>query len=104
MEYICGYCGKSYPTIEERMKCEASCRETIETKKERMQTEKRQEEMNRDYKELDDMVDKRNKMNADIRELRESLDKKYYGAEADQFYSLLDIPCVNLPRDLIFRW
>jgi hypothetical protein len=77
MDYICGYCGKAYPTVGERMECEKKCYEKKIQEEENLKASKREEEMKKDYASITDLVKERDALDEKIKLLVRDFDKKY---------------------------
>ena len=97
MDYICGYCGKPYHTIGERMECERKCNEKKAHAEEKLKVSKRDEEMKRDLDEITTLSNERDKMNTKIAEMVKEYDKKYNVFEYSEF------PYLFRPLDTFFR-
>ena len=77
MEYICGYCGKAYSTVGERMVCERVCHKNKVQEEEKLKISKREEEMKKDLNEISILTKERNRIEARISDLAKVYDKKY---------------------------
>ena len=77
MDYICGYCGKPYATIAERMECERKCNEKKVQEEETLKVSKRDEEMKKDYVSITALVKERDTLDEQIRDSIQAFDKKY---------------------------
>ena len=97
MDYICGYCGKAYPTIGERMECERKCHEKKVQEEENLKASKRDEEMKKDYASITDLVKERDALDEKIKLLVRDFDKKYNVFEYSEF------PYLFRPLDTFFR-
>lgn len=98
MDYICGYCGKHYPTIGERMECERKCHAKKIQDEEKLKASKRDEEMKKDSDNIMSLVKERNNIEAKISDLVKEYDKKY-----DTFATAEIMPWFN-PFDRFFRF
>ena len=90
MDYICGYCGKAYPTIGERMECERKCHEKKVQEEENLKASKRDEEMKKDYASITDLVKERDALDEKIKLLVRDFDKKYNAITPINWGSLFD--------------
>ena len=77
MDYICGYCGKAYPTVGERMECEKKCYEKKIQEEENLKASKREEEMKKDSDNIMALVKERDGLAAKISDMVKEYDKKY---------------------------
>lgn len=77
MDYICGYCGKAYHTIRERMECEKACHDKKIQEEENLKASKRDEEMKKDYASITELVKERDTLDEKIKLLVRDFDKKY---------------------------
>ena len=97
MDYICGYCGKAYSTIGERMECEKKCHDKKIQEEENLKKSKRDDEMKKDLEEITALSNERDKMNTKIAEMVKEYDKKYNVFEYSEF------PYLFRPLDTFFR-
>ena len=77
MDYICGYCGKAYPTVGERMECEKKCYEKKIQEEENLKASKREEEMKKDYASITALVKERDALDEKVKLAVKDFDKKY---------------------------
>ena len=77
MEFKCGYCGKVYSTIGERMACEQACHDKKVQEDEKLKASKRNEEMKTDYASITALVKERDALDEKIKLLVRDFDKKY---------------------------
>ena len=97
MEFKCGYCGKVYSTIGERMACEQACHDKKVQEEEKLKASKRDEEMKKDYASITELVKERDRLNTKISEMVKEYDKKYDVFEYSEF------PYLFRPLDTFFR-
>lgn len=98
MDYICGYCGKAYPTIGERMECEKKCHEKKTQEEEKLKASKREEEMKGDSDKIFALAKQRDDLDAKISELVKAYDSKYGVFTTESLYPLFK------PFDRFFRF
>ena len=91
-KFICGYCGKEYATVEERMECERACRAKQLQEEEKKASEERNAKMEADYKDLTELIKKRDEMNDMIRKSRDEYSKKYYSGFTPKVFTFFDDP------------
>ena len=98
MEFTCGYCGKSYGTIGERMECERKCHEKKVKEEESLKASKREEEMKADSDKIFALAKQRDDLDAKISELVKAYDSKYGVFTTESLYPLFN------PFDRFFRF
>jgi len=86
MEFTCGYCGKPYPTIGERMECERKCHEKKAQEEEKLKSSKREEDMKSDSDKIFALAKQRDDLDAKISELVKAYDRKYGVFTNESFY------------------
>lgn len=90
--FNCGYCGHSYDTVEERMKCEKNCRTKKIKEEEEAKAAKQKESMEKDYENLEKMIDERNKFDNQIVKEVSEFQKKYHNEHKNTFTTFLGYP------------
>ena len=88
MEFTCGYCGKVYSTIGERMECEKGCHEEKIREEEKLKAAKRDEEISKDYSSLMALVKERDELDQKISDSVKKYNQKYYGTEISSLNQL----------------
>lgn len=95
-KFICGFCGKEYTTVEERMECERKCRAKQLQEAEKKASEERNAKMETDYNKLSTLIKKRDEMNDAINKARDEYSKKYYNGFTPKIFTLFDDPWFRL--------
>jgi len=96
MKFTCGYCGKTWDTVQERMKCEADCYEKKRKEEARDKEIKKAEDRKNDSEAISSLVEQRNKLDEQIKDAIGKYNKKYNRPFECNFTPLM--------RDLFFRF
>jgi len=93
-KFVCGYCGKEYDNVEDRMECEKKCRAEILKKEEKEKEAKRNEEMDNDYSNISKLVKERDRLDNQISKAVRSYNKKYdnFGLSINRFFPFAITP------------
>jgi len=92
MDFVCGYCGKEYKTVEDRMECEKICRAKKIEEEKKCKSAAQNEEMRKDYDALVDLIKDRDRTNTEIEKRSREFAKKYTVSCPRGFLSLFGEP------------
>jgi len=92
MNFVCGYCGKEYKTVEDRMECENSCRAKKIEEEKKAKSAEQNEEMQKDYDALLSLIKERDGLNNEIERRSREFEKKYAASSPRGFFSLFGEP------------